>query len=138
MDTDPPETLAPDTDPPETLAPVDHDTNRDELLDAAAQGMNATSDDTSDGEDGEEGTGEIDAIGEAAGFVVRDDKPFRGIEEVERRDQHRWELDPASAEPDPAASAGPDPASAEPDPAASAGPDRSDEQESIDPASAEA
>jgi hypothetical protein len=64
----------------------------DELLDDAAQGASGTSDETSDG------TGEIDAIGHAAGLVVRDDKPFRGIDEVERRDGHRWELDPGSAD----------------------------------------
>jgi hypothetical protein len=67
----------------------------DEALDDAAQGVSVTSDATADGTDE---TGEIDAIGRAAGLVVRDDKPFRGIDEVERRDEHRWELDPASAE----------------------------------------
>jgi hypothetical protein len=68
----------------------------DELLDEVAQGENVTSDESP------VGTGEIDEIGHAAGLVVRDDKPFRGIDEVERRDEHRWELDPASAEDDPA------------------------------------
>ena len=77
--------------------PVDDDTNRDEALDEAAQGMTGTSDETADG------TGEIDAIGHAAGLVVRDDRPLRGVDEVERRDDHRWELDPASAEVDPPA-----------------------------------
>ncbi len=64
----------------------------DEDLDVAAQGASGTSDEVSDG------TGEIDAIGRAAGLVVRDDKPFRGIDEVARRDEHRWELDPESAD----------------------------------------
>ena len=73
------------------------DVDSDEVLDATAQGATVNADDMADG------TGEIDAIGHAAGLVVRDDKPFRGIEEVERRDAHRWELDPASAENDPAA-----------------------------------
>lgn len=63
-----------------------------ELLDETAQGHGVTSDESADG------TGEIDAIGRAAGFVVADQKPFRGIEELERRDVHRWELDPASAD----------------------------------------
>jgi len=67
----------------------------DETLDDAAQGVSVTSDATADSTDE---TGEIDAIGRAAGLVVRDDRPFRGIDEVERRDAHRWELDPASAE----------------------------------------
>ena len=70
----------------------DTETDADEKLDVAAQGESGTSDETGDG------SGEIDAIGKAAGLVVRDDRPFRGIEEVDRRDGHRWELDPASAE----------------------------------------
>lgn len=62
----------------------------DEALDEAARGASLETDETDDG------TSETDAIGNAAGLVIRDDKSFRGIEEVERRDQHRWELDPAS------------------------------------------
>ena len=64
----------------------------DEKLDNAAQGQSGTSDATGDG------SGEIDAIGRAAGHVVRDDRPFHGIDEVDRRDRHRWENDPASAD----------------------------------------
>ena len=67
----------------------------DEALDDAAQGVSVTSDGTADGT---EDTGEIDAIGRAAGLVVRDDKPSRGIDEVERRDERRRELNPASAD----------------------------------------
>ena len=66
-------------------------TDDDERLDDAAQGMNVTAEDTTDDE-----TAEVDTIGEAAGFVLPDEKPFRGIEQVERRDLHRWELDPES------------------------------------------
>jgi hypothetical protein len=80
-------------DPDEALGEADPPA---EALDEAAQGRGVTSDEAS------KGTGEIDAMGSAAGLVVRDDKPFRGIDEVERRDDHRWELDPASAEDDPA------------------------------------
>ena len=69
----------------------------DEDLDEVARGENVTSDESA------VGTGEIDKIGHAAGLVVRDDKPFRGIDQVERRDEHRWELDPASKEDDPTA-----------------------------------
>jgi hypothetical protein len=75
------------------LEPEPNDpTDPDERLDKAAQGESGTSDATGDG------TGEIDAIGRAAGLVVRDDRPFHGIAEVERRDEHRWENDPASAD----------------------------------------
>ena len=83
--------------PPELLESEADQDDQDEALDDAAQGVSETSDEAPDG------TGEIDAIGHAAGLVSRDDKPFRGIDEVERRDQHRWELDPASADGDPAA-----------------------------------
>lgn len=89
------------TDPPEAFvqaARIGEDDDPDEALDEAAQGQGATSDAAVDGT---EETGEIDAMGAAAGLVVRDDRPFRGIDEVERRDDHRWELDPASAEDDP-------------------------------------
>jgi Family of unknown function (DUF6335) len=65
-------------------------TDADEALDEAAQGENLNADDTDPGD------GEIDAAGAAAGLVSRDEKPFRGIEEVERRDDRRWELDPKS------------------------------------------
>jgi hypothetical protein len=69
----------------------------DELLDDAARGNSVTSDEMGDG------SGEIDAMGAAAGLVVQDDRPFQGITEIERRDAHRWELDPASAEDGPLA-----------------------------------
>ncbi len=37
-----------------------------------------------------------DAMGEAAGIPDNREKPFRGIDKVERRDDRRWELDPKS------------------------------------------
>jgi hypothetical protein len=67
-------------------------TDRDEEVDAQAQGHNLTADDAPDG------IGEIDEMGQAAGLAPDNDKPFRGIDAVERRDGHRWELDPRSAE----------------------------------------
>ncbi len=74
-------------------APAGHDTT-DEALDSAAHGEGATEEGAPDG------TGEIDAAGDAAGLPEQPDRPFAGIAEVERRDAHRWELDPASAEDD--------------------------------------
>jgi Family of unknown function (DUF6335) len=73
----------------EQVAPT-NSTDADEALDEAAQGENLNADDT------DAANGEIDATGAAAGLVSRDEKPFRGIEEVERRDDRRWELDPKS------------------------------------------
>jgi hypothetical protein len=71
--------------------------DEDEALDEAAQGHNLNIDDEIDDE-----ASEIDAAGEAAGLVSRDDRPFRGVDEVARRDQKRWENDPASKDqPDP-------------------------------------
>ena len=55
--------------------------DRDVALDEAAQGTSGTAENTA------VGTGEVNAIGYAAGFVVRDDRPFRGIDRgIERRD----------------------------------------------------
>ncbi len=64
----------------------------DEALDDAAQGVSETADDAP------EGSGEVDAIGDAAGLPDDDGKPFRGIDAVDARDEHRWELDPDSKE----------------------------------------
>lgn len=65
----------------------------DEALDEAAQGHGVTADDAP-------GTDEIDAMGRAAGLKPAEGKPFVGIEAIEGRDEHRWELDPRSAERD--------------------------------------
>ena len=92
MKTDPEDVVEP-------VAPAEQVDDGDEALDAAAQGVSGTSDDPGGGT---EDSGEIDAMGRAAGLVERADRPLRGIDEVERRDVHRWELDPASAEADPA------------------------------------
>ena len=40
----------------------------------------------------------IDAIGTALGVVEQDEKPLATTEKIEGRDDHRWELDPASSE----------------------------------------
>lgn len=68
----------------------------DDALDVEAQGMGPTSDDANAVED--EGLGEIDAIGAAAGVHKSRDKPLNATDEIAERDAHRWELDPASAE----------------------------------------
>jgi Family of unknown function (DUF6335) len=64
----------------------------DEVLQDAARGESGTSDESSDETD------ETDAIGQAAGLPSADGKPFGGLDEIDRRDKHRWELDPESAE----------------------------------------
>ena len=69
----------------------------DEALQAASLGFGPTSDDASVIED--DGSDEINAMGEAAGIpIIDDEEPLGGGDEMARRDAHRWELDPASAE----------------------------------------
>ena len=40
----------------------------------------------------------VDDIGRALGVPYGDDEELKSVEKVEKRDKHRWELDPASAE----------------------------------------
>lgn len=68
----------------------------DEALDTEAQGEAPTSDDAEVLED--EDLQETDAIGKAAGIRVPRNTPLGGRDEIAHRDEHRWELDPASAE----------------------------------------
>jgi hypothetical protein len=41
---------------------------------------------------------QVDAIGKALGVTYSAAEPLHTTEKIERRDEHRWELDPASAE----------------------------------------
>jgi hypothetical protein len=77
-----------------TALAVHEESDEDEALSEAAQGYAVDSDDEIVNE--AEVESEIDAAGAAAGLVSRDEKPFRGVEEVDRRDDRRWELDPRS------------------------------------------
>ena len=75
----------------------------DEALDAAAQGVTPTSDDGGGLAEDEAGRDrEVDVIGKAAGIAIPDGEALGGPDEIERRDAHRWELDPSSAEDRPA------------------------------------
>jgi hypothetical protein len=40
----------------------------------------------------------VDELGEAIGITYEDDEPISGEEKILRRDRHRWELDPKSAD----------------------------------------
>jgi hypothetical protein len=40
----------------------------------------------------------VEELGEAMGLTYEDNEPLRTTEKVAARDQHRWELDPASSE----------------------------------------
>ena len=68
----------------------------DEALDTAAQGAAPTSDDADQVSD--DGDGEIDAMGKAAGLSQPRGKPLDLEANLDRNDKHRWEDDPASAD----------------------------------------
>jgi len=40
----------------------------------------------------------VEELGKAVGLTYEDNEPLHTTEKVEARDQHRWELDPASSE----------------------------------------
>jgi hypothetical protein len=40
----------------------------------------------------------VDEIGKAVGVQYEDNEELKGEEKITKRDKHRWELDPASAE----------------------------------------
>jgi hypothetical protein len=40
----------------------------------------------------------VDELGDAVGLIYEDDEPLNTAEKIAKRDLHRWELDPASAE----------------------------------------
>jgi hypothetical protein len=40
----------------------------------------------------------VSEIGHAIGLTYEDDEPLRAGDKEEERDEHRWELDPASAD----------------------------------------
>jgi hypothetical protein len=40
----------------------------------------------------------VQDIGTAMGVEYNDDEELKGVDKIEQRDRHRWELDPASAE----------------------------------------
>lgn len=40
----------------------------------------------------------VDELGAAVGLTYEDNEPLSSAEKIEKRDRHRWELDPASSE----------------------------------------
>ncbi len=82
----------------------------DAALAAAARGAAPTSDDAA-ALPNDEDRRETDVIGKAAGVMIADRKPLGGPDMIERRDAHRWELDPASADAAAAEDSSPPPSS---------------------------
>ncbi|MHB2017370.1 MAG: DUF6335 family protein [Candidatus Xenobia bacterium] len=64
-----------------------------DLQDAASSGEEAVG-----GDSPTPGQDMVDDIGRAVGLAYQDDEPLETEAKLNRRDRHRWELDPASAE----------------------------------------
>lgn len=69
-------------------------------VDAKWQDAYAVGDETPGGDNMTPDQDRVDDIGKAMGVVYDDDEELMGGDEINARDQHRWELDPASKEDD--------------------------------------
>ena len=66
-------------------------------LDASFHGLDS-GEETPGGSDPTPGQDNVDQIGAALGVEEQDEKPLATTEKIAGRDDHRWELDPASSE----------------------------------------
>lgn len=69
-------------------------------VDAKWQDAYAVGDETPGGDNMTPDQDRVDDIGKAIGVVYDDDEELMGGDEINARDEHRWELDPASKEDD--------------------------------------
>jgi hypothetical protein len=67
-------------------------------VDARWEDAESGGDETVGGSTATPGRNDLDAIGEAVGVTYSDGEELKAGEKTERRDRHRWELDPASSE----------------------------------------
>jgi hypothetical protein len=67
-------------------------------IDARWDDAESGGDETVGGSTATPGRNDLDAIGEAVGVTYADGEELKIGEKEERRDKHRWELDPASSE----------------------------------------
>jgi len=67
-------------------------------IDARWDDAESGGDETVGGSTATPGRNDLDAIGEAVGVTYADGEELNVGEKEERRDRHRWELDPASSE----------------------------------------
>ena len=67
-------------------------------IDARWEDAESGGDETVGGSTATPGRNDLDAIGKAIGVTYADGEELKVGEKEERRDKHRWELDPASAE----------------------------------------
>lgn len=73
-------------------------------IDARWEDAESSGDETVGGSTAVLGQNDVDGIGEALGVTYADGEELRVGEKQANRDKHRWELDPASSEDDPASS----------------------------------
>ncbi len=69
-------------------------------VDAKWQDAYAVGDEAPGGDNPTPDQDRVDDIGKALGVVYDDDEELMGGDEITARDEHRWELDPASKEDD--------------------------------------
>ena len=67
-------------------------------LDAKWQDAYAIGDEAPGGDNPTPGQDRVDEIGRALGVNYQDNEELQGGDEITERDEHRWELDPASSE----------------------------------------
>lgn len=67
-------------------------------IDARWEDAESGGDETVGGSTATPGRNDLDAIGKAIGVTYADGEELKVGEKEERRDKHRWELDPASSE----------------------------------------
>jgi hypothetical protein len=67
-------------------------------IDARWDDAESGGDETVGGSTATPGRNDLDAIGEAVGVTYAEGEELKVGEKEERRDKHRWELDPASSE----------------------------------------
>ncbi len=67
-------------------------------IDARWEDAESGGDETVGGSTATPGRNDLDAIGKAIGVTYADGEVLKVGEKEERRDRHRWELDPASSE----------------------------------------
>lgn len=67
-------------------------------VDAAWEDADSDGDETVGGTAPTPGQDVVEELGRAVGLTYNDDEPLNTDEKLRRRDEHRWELNPASAE----------------------------------------
>ena len=67
-------------------------------VDADWEGAYASGDEAPGGDNPTPDQDIVDDIGKAVGDEYQDNEELKGADKIAKRDKHRWELDPASAE----------------------------------------